>query len=57
MGKNVKVEANENRRYSAWIGGSIFASLSSFKDLYFRKYDYEEYGPSGVNVSINLNIK
>lgn len=55
VGKNVKVEAHENRRYSAWIGGSIFASLSSFENLYFKKYDYEEYGPSGVNVSIILN--
>jgi actin-like protein 6A len=32
------------RRFSAWIGGSIMASLGSFQQLWLSKLEYEEMG-------------
>lgn len=32
------------RKYSAWIGGSIFASLSSFQQMLISKQEYDEVG-------------
>lgn len=32
---NIKVIAPPERKYSAWIGGSIFASLSTFQKVSF----------------------
>lgn len=34
------------RRFSAWIGGSILASLGSFHQMWVSKQDYEEVGKS-----------
>jgi actin len=31
---NVKVTAPRERKFGAWVGGSILASLSSFKDMW-----------------------
>jgi len=36
-------------RYSVWIGGSVFASLSPFRALCMEKADYDEVGPSLVH--------
>ncbi|PVI06972.1 Actin/actin-like protein [Periconia macrospinosa] len=36
------------RKYAAWIGGSILASLGSFHQLWISKKEYEEHGPSIV---------
>ncbi|OCK84878.1 Actin/actin-like protein [Lepidopterella palustris CBS 459.81] len=36
------------RKYGAWIGGSILASLGSFHQLWISKKEYEEHGPSIV---------
>jgi len=36
------------RRYGAWIGGSIMASLGSFHQLWMSKSEYEERGKSLV---------
>ncbi|KAJ4365535.1 NuA4 histone acetyltransferase subunit [Neocucurbitaria cava] len=35
------------RKYAAWIGGSILASLGSFHQLWISKKEYEEHG-SGI---------
>jgi actin, other eukaryote len=45
----VSVEAPVNRKHSAWTGGSILASLSSFQDKWITKAEYDETGPSIVN--------
>jgi actin-related protein len=34
------------RRYGAWIGGSIVGSLGSFQQLWVSKNEYEETGQS-----------
>ena len=42
--KNSAVE----RRYSAWIGGSILSSLGSFQQMWLSKREYEECGALGL---------
>jgi len=44
----IKVIAPPERKYSVWIGGSILASLSTFKKMWISKEEYNEYGPSIV---------
>jgi actin, other eukaryote len=41
----VKVIDPPERKYSAWIGGSILTSLSSFGQMWISKFEYEEEGP------------
>ena len=36
----IKVIAPPERKYSAWIGGSILASLSTFQDMWVTKETY-----------------
>ncbi|XP_065180807.1 actin, plasmodial isoform-like [Sycon ciliatum] len=45
----VKIIAPPERKYSAWIGGSILASLRTFQPMWICKEDYNEFGPSIVN--------
>ena len=45
----IKIIAPPERKYSAWIGGSIFASLSTFQQMWISKEEYDEYGPSIVH--------
>ncbi|XP_064644333.1 actin, clone 302-like [Lineus longissimus] len=45
----VNVVAPAGRKYSAWLGGSILASLSNFDDYWITKREYDEFGPSIVN--------
>ncbi|KAC9307208.1 hypothetical protein R6Q59_003156 [Mikania micrantha] len=42
----IKVVANPERNYNAWLGGSILASLSSFQSMWITKSEYDESGPS-----------
>ncbi|XP_006753158.1 PREDICTED: actin [Myotis davidii] len=35
--------------YSAWMGGSVLCSLSTFKDMWVSSDDYKEEGPSAVS--------
>lgn len=42
----IRITAPPERRFSAWIGGSILASLSSFKKMWIQRQEYEECGPS-----------
>ena len=37
-----KITAAIERKYSAWIGGSILASMSSFQQMWLSKTEYEE---------------
>ena len=45
----VKVIASPERKYSTWIGGSIFASHPAFRLTCISKAEYDEYGPSIVH--------
>lgn len=45
----IRVIAPPVRKYSAWIGGSILASLSTFGKMWISKQEYEECGPSIVH--------
>jgi actin-related protein/tetratricopeptide (TPR) repeat protein len=45
----VKVIAPPERKYSAWIGGSILASLSTFQQMWCTKAEYDEAGPALVH--------
>jgi actin len=41
----VKITAPPCRKYSVWIGGSTFASHSSFRSLCVTRAEYDEWGP------------
>jgi len=45
----VKVVAPPERKYSVWIGGSILSSLSTFEEMWIKKEEYDESGPSIVH--------
>ena len=45
----VKIIAPAERKYSAWIGGSIVGSLSTFGNMWITKDEYDESGPSIVH--------
>lgn len=34
---------NSQRKIAAWVGGSMFASLSTFRDIHITKQEWEEY--------------
>lgn len=42
----IRISAPPTRLYSTWIGGSILASLATFKNMWITKSEYEEYGAS-----------
>jgi centractin len=42
----IRIAAPPERLYSAWIGGSVLASLSSFKNMWISKSEYLENGPN-----------
>lgn len=46
--KIVAVTGTGERRFGAWIGGSILASLGSFQQLWISKQEYEESGKSQI---------
>ena len=39
-----KVVASAERKYAAWIGGSMLSSLSTYKNILISKQDFEEVG-------------
>jgi len=45
----IKIIAPPERKYSAWIGGSILASLSTFQQMWISKAEYDESGPQIVH--------
>ena len=45
----VKVITPPERKYSAWVGGSIFASLSDYLDKCITAEGYDESGPAIIH--------
>ena len=45
----IKIIAPPERKYSVWIGGSTLASLSTFRQMWISKQEYDESGPSIVH--------
>jgi len=45
----IKIIAHPRRKYFAWIGGSILASLSTFQEMCMTMQEYDEFGPYIVN--------
>lgn len=45
----LRVVAPAERQHSVWIGGAILASLSTFKDRWLMKAEYEEHGAAIVH--------
>lgn len=41
----IKISAPQDRLYSTWSGGSILASLTTFKKIWVSRKVYEEEGP------------
>ncbi|KAJ6507721.1 actin 1 [Mycena vitilis] len=50
----IEIRAPSERRYSAWIGGSILASLSTVRNMWCSKEEYDELGPAIVHRSMYL---
>jgi len=42
----LRISAPPERMYSAWTGGSILASLATFKNMWVTKSEWDEYGSS-----------
>ncbi len=38
---DLNVHADLHRKFSAWIGGSMIASFSTFKEMTIKREDYE----------------
>lgn len=47
--KVLSTNSTAERRYGAWIGGSILASLGTFQQMWISKQEYEEGGKSQVD--------
>ena len=47
--RHVRIQNIPEKKYSAWIGGSILASLSSFQEWWISKDEYDENGPGVVH--------
>ncbi|CAM9389500.1 unnamed protein product [Chrysoparadoxa australica] len=45
----IRISAPPERKISTWVGGSILASLATFKTMWVSKADYEEHGSSIVD--------
>ncbi|KAK0671572.1 putative actin [Cercophora samala] len=45
----VRVVATPDRKYLAWVGGSVVASLSTFGKMCISSQEYDEMGPSVVH--------
>ncbi|KAH8287578.1 hypothetical protein KR054_010444, partial [Drosophila jambulina] len=45
----MKITAPPERKYSVWIGGSILGSMSTFRQMWITKEEYDESGPSIVH--------
>jgi centractin len=40
----IRISASPERQFAAWTGGSILASLASFKSMWLRREEYDERG-------------
>merc|ERR1711920_1014615 len=41
----IRISAPPDRKFSTWVGGSILASLATFKKMWVSKEEFEEEGP------------
>lgn len=46
---NLQISAPQERLYSTWIGGSILASLDTFKKMWVSKREYEDDGVKAIH--------
>lgn len=46
--KLISVNGCAERRFGAWIGGSILASIGTFQQMWISSQEYEESGKSQV---------
>jgi len=44
--------APPNRKIASWVGGSIFSSIETFKDIAISQKDYMEYGPKIITIKV-----
>ena len=44
-----QISAPQERMYSTWIGGSILASLDTFKRMWVSKREYDEGGAKAIH--------
>eukprot|EP01024_Parvocaulis_polyphysoides_P049573 TRINITY_DN4814_c2_g1_i1.p1 TRINITY_DN4814_c2_g1~~TRINITY_DN4814_c2_g1_i1.p1 ORF type:complete len:428 (-),score=55.15 TRINITY_DN4814_c2_g1_i1:947-2230(-) len=49
----LKVVAPKNRAVSAWVGGSVLSSLSSFKGMWISRRDFDERGANAIHQCSN----
>jgi len=45
----IRISAPQERLYSTWIGGSILASLDTFKKMWVSKREYDEEGHRAIH--------
>jgi centractin len=45
----IRISAPQERLYSTWIGGSILASLDTFKRMWVSKKEFEEEGSRAIH--------
>eukprot|EP01062_Namystynia_karyoxenos_P058869 TRINITY_DN50321_c0_g1_i1.p1 TRINITY_DN50321_c0_g1~~TRINITY_DN50321_c0_g1_i1.p1 ORF type:complete len:415 (+),score=162.29 TRINITY_DN50321_c0_g1_i1:95-1246(+) len=48
-GMQAKCVAFPERKYSAWLGGSLLASLSTFPCMWLAKKEYDDFGASAIH--------
>lgn len=46
---HIKIYSSPKRLYSTWMGGSILASLGTFKRMWVSKHEYEEHGHRAIH--------
>lgn len=46
---SVNIHEDSNRNISTWVGGSIIASLTNYKDMWIKRDEYNEFGPNIVH--------
>jgi actin len=46
---SIKINAENERAYSSWIGASIICSISNFQQMWISKNDYEENGKNVIH--------
>lgn len=50
----IKISAPQERKYSTWMGGSILASLGTFKKMWVSKREWDEDGARALHRKIFL---
>lgn len=45
----IRISAPQERLYSTWIGGSILASLDTFKRMWVSRKEFDEEGQRAVH--------